>query len=112
MDFNGPYGWRRAGTETTLRRIHSHLQNLEGMTWREIDLRTGPEGKRANHYLPVTAVCKSARQRLSELRLDDFEHLYQLRLSNTERIFGIRSNEIFSVLWWDPEHEVYPVAKL
>jgi hypothetical protein len=53
-------------------------------------------------------VIPDARKRLEQLRLDDTDELFSLRLNGQERLWGIRSNDIFSLLWWDPKHEICP----
>ncbi len=111
LDFEGPFGWLKANSLEILDRIRDYLSSLENLTWREIDQRTGPEGRRCNQYLPVTAICQDAKRRLQELQLDDYQHLYELRLTNLQRIFGLRNNEEYFILWWDPYHGVCPVKK-
>jgi predicted DNA-binding transcriptional regulator AlpA len=37
--------------------------------------------------------------------------LFSLRLSSLERLWGLRSNDVFSVLWWDPNHQICPSPK-
>lgn len=55
---------------------------------------------------------KEARQRLVDLRLDDQTALYRLRLTGTARLYGLMYEDaVFHVLWWDPDHEVWPSPK-
>jgi len=56
----------------------------------------------------VASIIKDAQKRLEELKLDDVDQLYSLRLNGRERLWGIRSNDKFSILWWDPEHQICP----
>ena len=44
--------------------------------------------------------------------MDDVDELYQLRVTGAERVWGIRSGPLLRLLWWDPNHEVYPVMKM
>lgn len=37
----------------------------------------------------------------------DFVH--RLRLSGKKRLYGILDDSVFSILWWDPEHEIWPL---
>jgi hypothetical protein len=111
LDFEGPFGWLKANSRGILMHVRDYLGNLENNTWREIDQRTGPDGRRCNRYLPVTEICQDAKNRLQELQLDDYQHLYELRLTNVQRIFGLRSNEEYYILWWDPDHKVCLTGK-
>lgn len=61
-----------------------------------------------NHGCLVKQLSKSARKRLKELNLDDYEKLYSLRLDAKSRVWGIFEDGYFRVLWWDPKHQVYP----
>jgi hypothetical protein len=74
------------------------------MTWSEILVR----GNKQNHLVRTASLCPEARARLAELRLDDIERLLALHLSGTERVWGIFTKGILTVLWWDPDHKVYP----
>ena len=65
-------------------------------------------GKRSNHSVPVEQLCSQAKKRLEELRLLDLEELHSLRLSGEERIWGILTQNVITLLWWDPNHEVCP----
>jgi hypothetical protein len=64
-----------------------------------------------NHKMDVGLLEKDARDRLVELRLDDLDELWSLRLSAQERVWGVITLNVFSLLWWDPEHTVYEVKK-
>ena len=46
--------------------------------------------------------------RLRELQQDDSDGLYELRFGGKERVWGIRRDDRFCILWWDPEHMVCP----
>lgn len=50
-----------------------------------------------------------ATRRLQALRLDDFDELFRFRLGNLPRLWGILDGDIFYPVWWDPDHEVYPL---
>lgn len=64
-----------------------------------------------NHKMEVADLDKEARDRLVEIDLDDLDELWSLRLSGRERVWGTITRNVFSLLWWDPEHTVYPVSK-
>ena len=100
----GPFGWQNIG-DSVLLEIQKKLKNFETQTWQEIE-KTGN-----NHFIKRSDIVTEARKRLRELCLEDIDELYSLRLSGKGRIWGIREREILKVLWWDPEHKVYPVSK-
>jgi len=102
MDFEGPWSWQIPAA--TFLEIRDKLSQFESMTWSEIE---GP----SHHFAEVSNLCKEAQDRLVELKQDDIDHLFSLRLSGRQRVWGIRAGPIFKILWWDPEHIVYPSLK-
>ncbi len=97
-----PFGWHEIERDKLVE-IHSKLSELEGLTWNEILVIR----KYWNHSVEVYKLEKEARDRLTELGLDDYEELTSLRLSGPERIWGIPQLGAFTLLWWDPDHAVY-----
>ena len=102
--FDGPRGWLNVQSKDILVDIIKKLRNFESMSWGEID-RSGQ-----SHLMPLDKITKEAKERLKERELDDLE-LYSFHLSAKERIWGKRERETFYIIWWDPEHTVYPVQK-
>lgn len=104
FDAAGPWG-RGQPSETTLwSQIFPKLRNYESMTWGEIY-----RNKKRDHSVAVSGIVKVARERLVTLKLDDLDELFRFRLSGTMRVWGIREGRVFRILWWDPDHEVWPV---
>lgn len=105
MDVDGRWGW--AGLDgDTVRLVHQKLAAFETMTWGELT-----KDKSNNKQIPVGNLCSEAQQRLTELRLDDQDALWQFRLGGRQRVWGWRAADVLHLLWWDPEHEVCPSAK-
>jgi hypothetical protein len=52
-----------------------------------------------------------ARKRLTELKIDDLDTLWQLGDGNKPRVWGMRHGRVFALLWYDPDHTVYKVEK-
>ena len=101
IDDNSPWGWNQITCPDFLRNIWDKLRNFETMTWGEI---LG----RHHHAIAVNDIIEPAQNRLVQLGHDDQEELVSFRLSNTERIWAIRSGEEAFLLWWDPNHEICP----
>lgn len=104
IDFDAPFSWKHM-TQENLPQVLSRLQAFEKMTWGEI------EKQKSSHSTDASRVCKEAREHLEKLGLGDTEHLYQLQVGGAARIWGIRIETTFALLWWDPDHSVYPVEK-
>jgi hypothetical protein len=80
------------------------LRSFETMTWDQI-ARSG------SHFVDVDALIGDAQRRLIELRLDDLDQLFSLRLSARTRLWGIVRDDVFDALWWDPQHQICPSEK-
>ena len=101
-----PFGWHQIDKDKLVE-IHSKLSELEGLTWNEILIIR----KHYNHTIYKSQICKEAQECLEELGQDDIDELISLRLSGPERVWGIRDKGTFRLLWWDPNHLVYPYEK-
>lgn len=106
LEMCDPFGWHIL-ERAKLEEILGKLRDFERLTWNEILVRN----KERNHSVPVIKLCKGARDRLQELKLDDVDELVSLRLSGAERVWGIRYSAVLSLLWWDPNHNVCPSLK-
>lgn len=103
--------WSIKNNDLFFENILSKLISYEGMTWSEIQSASG--GKSAgtnNHFEYIADMSKEAQKRAKELHLD-VDQLFSLRLTGKERLYGVLSNGVFSVLWYDSEHEIYPSVR-
>lgn len=103
IDNDGPWPCRVIDGESLWTRIHTRMSDFETMEWGEI-LRD----KHSHHFVKTSRLIPLAQRRLEELQQDDISHLFSLRISGEERVWGIRDRHILKVLWWDPNHEVCP----
>lgn len=58
--------------------------------------------------MPVAELCKEARERLEEIA-SDVDELMSLRIDKTARVFGIMDGPVCLIVFWNPEHQVYPM---
>ncbi|TNM66869.1 hypothetical protein FHN55_12255 [Streptomyces sp. NP160] len=106
VDLDGPWGFLKMAP-TELRAVLDRLSSFETMTVREV-FYTGEEpGK---HY-SVDDLVKEARDRLTELDLDDETLIARLRIDGPGRVYGFLRESDFWFLWWDPRHEIYPTSR-
>jgi hypothetical protein len=113
MEHAGSWSWDV--TADDLREIIQFLQQMERLTWTEIRAQTtgGRTGHHKHHSIEVERLCPEAQRRLRDLRLDDLDELFRFRLGGRRRLWGAINNQdgAFYVLWWDPDHQVYPVDR-
>jgi hypothetical protein len=90
------------------------LHEMQKLTWKEIWAQTtgGRVAHRKHHDHDTDSLCAEARERLSDVKLGEQSKLFRFRLGGTIRVWGFfrNSDHQFYLLWWDRDHEVYPVS--
>ena len=97
-DQDGTFSWSQI-TENDRRAVWKRLGEFEKMTLAEIR-DTG-----SHHRVPVS------RRNDGELQLDDLDEIWSFRVTGERRFWCVKRENIYELLWWDPEHRVYPVSK-
>jgi hypothetical protein len=106
MQLVSPYSWRELPSEK-IEYVQKKLSEFEQRTWNEIFV----DDKRHNHPLPVSKLkCPQARKWMAD-HMPGEDHLWTLRLSGAERIWGIFREGIYQVIFWDPRHLIWEVYK-
>jgi hypothetical protein len=101
-----PYGWHGLNIED-INHIKERLSNFETMTWNEIFVQS----KKHNHSIPVEDFrCEHARRWMKSNMPDQLE-LWTLRFNGPERVWGIFAEGAYQVIFWDPEHRIYPTHR-
>lgn len=89
--------------------IFEKFKLIETKKWHELEKETfGKNQKSKNHWVDVEDLIKPARVRLHELKMDDQERLYSMRLTATQRVWGIRMQNYYRLLWFDFDHQICP----
>jgi hypothetical protein len=104
MEFVDPFGWHVLDA-TSLSYVRGKLSEFETRTWGEI------LNSKHNHPVEKGRLCKHAQDRLDEMKQYDLEEVLSIRLSGAERIWGVLSEGVCTIFWWDPEHQVCPSMK-
>jgi hypothetical protein len=85
--------------------ILTSLKILEGLTWAELKAAAGGRRVGTNHHsLTITQLNPTAQKRFAQLKLDEYDKVFSLRLANTVRLYGIRDGRVLRLLWRDPHH--------
>jgi hypothetical protein len=104
IDHDGPWGFEKVGAPK-LRWIMDRLSHFETMTIDELFHRNGYPGKDYEiEKIPTSA----ALVRLEEIGLSDMTKISVLRLQGEPRMYGFRVGHAFHVVFWDPEHQIWP----
>jgi len=113
-DYRGKWGFdTKVFRDKWCKEIRPKLLSFEDFTWGQ--LASQPKGRGAgtkHHHVSVSNLIKDAQKRLKkDLKYDDIDEFFSLRLSGKIRIYGIIINEIIYLVWYDPMHEILPVRK-
>lgn len=98
-------------TPTEFFELLQFLEDLSQKTWQEVLNETDRSGRPKHHSQDVTSLDKDAQTRLRKIGQADEEKIFRFRIKGKLRLWGFRTGPVFRILWYDPEHKVYPVAK-
>lgn len=109
-DAGAQWSWQLSHSQTIEALLF--LEEMQRLTWADIQgQRSG--GRAKHHYQPIDSLCAQAQTYLSALMADDvdIESVFRFRVNSKTRLWGIVEDGVFKMLWYDPEHTVYPVSK-
>jgi hypothetical protein len=101
-----PYGWHSLDAAGVYQ-MKQKLGYLERSTWKDVFVRDA----RNNHSIRSDQLkCSIARKWMAE-NMPDQPLLWTIRISARERIWGIISEAAYQIIFWDPDHLIWPVPK-
>lgn len=108
-DRNSRNPWKFKPEKQDAAKLVAFLCDLARMTWKEIDALEF-NGRPKHHYQGIGKVTRKARQDAKREKLEKTfgDEMFRFRLGSTRRLWGFRAGRVFHVVWWDPEHKVYP----
>ena len=104
VDKAGPFGWDKLNDPAEYKSVMEKLHQFETMEQNAIY-------GGGSHPVPLSRLCNDAQKRLKAIKHDDVDQLMSFRLSGRQRVWCRMNNNIMSVLWWDPDHQVCPSTK-
>lgn len=107
VDNDGDWGFRNVDPQT-LCEIMTHLRDFESMTLNAVFHNGGEPGK---DYEVEQIPNQDALKRLVEKNLADQTKISRLRLGGKPRLYGFLRGNVFYVVFWDPEHDIWPSNK-
>ncbi len=97
---NKEWGWQELTIQQFFHILEKHLHRFESTSWR--DLHT------CKHCHPLSAgKIEKAAKALLRTKHPGIETLYGLSIGGHARIWGYRANDVFYLMWHDPNHTVY-----
>jgi hypothetical protein len=106
LRMKGPFGWDSIDRDD-MKQVVAHFKSLESMTWSDILVA----GRKHNHHCDVGGMSREAQTCIEEDWQGGADDVLTIRLTNRKRVWGILEGPIVYLLWWDPDHDVYPSLK-
>lgn len=100
---SGQFAWLSL-RESDLPGVFNALSGYEQMRWAEIEARPHC------HAMPVSECHEEVGRHLATQGYD-FDELFQLSTGNKGRLFGVRLDHVFEIIFWDCDHKVYETKK-
>lgn len=105
VDREGPFAWPQHDAEE-MHEILTFLETIDSQTWAEV------LGRRHHALTDPKGFSKEALKRLSEIHKSDLiDQIYSFAMGSRKRVILIRFEAVAYLLWYDPEHKVYPSTK-
>lgn len=113
IDKSGPYAFDVNRIDFDSRLFLDKMISYTNMTWQEVKQQTHDRSNKSkNHSISIDALSKEAQDRIRALHYDEYsDDIFSFALLNLIRVFGIKEDEYFHVVWFDSKHEVCPVKK-
>lgn len=92
--------------QDNMKSLFDAMRVASSMTWKQVQA-TGGHGKNAQGIAFKVVNPKQAKRNLPENLAEDID-LAEIRITKKARIFGVRSESIFYVIWLDKDHQVFP----
>lgn len=94
--------------------ISPHMNSYINCSWGELERQTYDGKKRfrklLNKYQPLDSICNEARDRwLSLDTVSEFDRLFRFRLGSYKRIWGVRIQHHFFMIWYERFHRICPI---
>ena len=112
IDRNGCFAFDINRDDFDYHEVLEKMISYANMTWGGLRRQTHDDGKSKHHFLDADKLSKNAKERLVAMHLEEeADQIYSIALQNKLRIVGLRDKDRFHVLWYDPEHDIYPSTK-
>ncbi|MGH8828324.1 MAG: hypothetical protein ACRDVZ_12180 [Jiangellaceae bacterium] len=106
VDVGGPWCLTKIEPDHHADLLH-RMRAFETMTASEVFHGRDPVGK---HYDMSHCPNQAPTARLAE-EYDGRDDVCRLQINGKRRLYGFLTGNDFSIVWWDPEHEIWPSTK-
>lgn len=104
LDFDGPFGWNNCESKEKFLYILKKKGEIEDFNFQQLIAQ-------GSHPIAIDKIIPEARKRLKKIKQDDVAGLFSLHFAGKHRVWCILVENVFKVLWWDPDHKICPCTK-
>jgi hypothetical protein len=112
-DREGKWKWHEARdwNDKENQEIISFLNEYKNKTWNEIEREICNSKHQQKHKeQPTSTLCQDARKRWKKLdTISIFDTSFRFRLTGKKRIWGIRIEHEFFIVWYERHHKICPI---
>ena len=98
------WGWGDVPISDFFDVLKESLQKYEDMPWNDVLHRA------SCHPMPIHKIAKRARERFIAI-CPDVDTLHQVDFSKLGRVWGVKAGQYLHLVWYDPNHTVYPINR-
>jgi len=98
------WGWGNLDIGGFFGILEKHLHRYETTEWKEL------KRQESCHPLPIEEIVPRAQERICN-KCPGVDSLFQVSVGQIPRVWGVRKEDILYLVWYDPEHTVYPVKR-
>jgi hypothetical protein len=110
LDRENRDGWKWPDADG-VKEIVDYLCVVSNSSWKDLrNQSTGNVRRRPLHHSqPIESLPTKAQKIITDLRLNEIvDEFFRFRMGGTKRLWGFVINGVFYIVWWDPDHKVYP----
>ena len=113
VDVSGKFAFDVSRHDFDSRYVLGKIIEYSRMKWSEIRRHThGEKNKSKHHFLEYGSLSSEAMERIDAKHLhDDTDAIFSFAFGGKVRVIGIRKDEKFYPVWYDPNHEFCPSSK-
>lgn len=105
--------WKFKPSEGHAPALVDFICEMARLTWAEIEAqRLGSKGSRhrRHHSQEIRSLASAAQKDITKRKLSEVfdDTMFRFRLTGEQRLWGFRKRNVFHIVWWDPDHQVYP----
>lgn len=113
-DVEGDWSWkepREWSTSEWDELILPKMTEFAKLTWAYIDTFSSEGGHKMHHTQAIDQISAEAQSRWLKLGLEQFDTLFRFRLGGARRIWGVRLQAHFFMVWSERNHRIAPTKK-